>query len=300
MLFFIDESGTDHKVAPYEILGGIGIRETDAWPLICDLQAAQQRFFGTELSEIGIECKGSQLLKARVFKNALREEKIPEAQRTHLTRGFLFKGQYAKRSKTEFQFTRDELTAYSQSCIEYVRNVYELCHTRGVLTFAVFIHPKAPQPLRTDMLRKDVSSLMKLFWYAVEQCSPTEHGLIVFDETENTDSKRTIRRMRDYFRKTEVGRNLSGKILPEPLFVHSDLTTLVQVADLVCYSLNWGYRRGKMDKPVREEMRQFGEAAARIKWRNPEEELLRSIGYSATGFIYFDDLRPAHERLKEV
>ena len=300
LLFFIDESGTDHKKAPYEILGGIGVREQDAWSLICELQQAQLRHFGVELADVGIECKGSQLLKTKVFRNAGRAEKIEEPTKTSLTRNFLLKGQRARETGTSHPMTRDELTSYSQSCIEYARSVFELCEAHQVLTFAIFMHPDAPQPSRDDMLRKDMSSLIKLFWYATEQTSLTEHGLIIFDETENSESKRLVRRMRNYFRRTEVGQRLSGRLLPEPLFVHSDLTTLVQVADLVCYSVNWGYRRAKMDKSVREEMRQFGELAAKLKWRDPEEEVLRSIGYPASGFTYFDDLRPAHERNQKI
>lgn len=44
-----------------------------------------------------------------------------------------------------------------------------------------------------------------------------------------------------YFRETRTGQARAVRILPEPFFVYSDLTTLVQVADLVALVLNWGW-----------------------------------------------------------
>jgi len=300
LLFFIDESGTDHKQAPYEVLGGVGILESEAWQLIRSLKRSQRRHFGIELDDVIDEVKGTHLLKRKVFKNAALEELIPEHTRRVLARDFLQKGQRARRTGVQEPMTRLELIAYSQSCIQYIRQMYEMCERHKVKTFAMLIEVDAPEPAPSEHLRKDMSSLFKLFYYAVDQSLDHNHGLLIFDERENVASRKLIRRISDYFEKTENGRSMCSKILPEPLFVHSNLTTLVQVADVVCYSVNWGYRLWKMDKPVRVEMRQFGELAAKLKYKDPESKTLVEIGQPAYGFSYFDDLRPAHEREKKT
>lgn len=300
MLFFIDESGTDHKQAPYEVLGGIGISESEAWQLIRSLKRSQRRHFGVELDDVIDEVKGTHLLKRKIFKNAALEDLIPEDARRTLAKNFLQKGQRARQTGIQEPMTRLELIAYSQSCIQYVRQMYEMCERHRVQTFAMLIEVDAPEPAPSEHLRKDMSSLFKLFYYAVDQSSDQDHGLLIFDERENVASRKLIRRISNYFEKTENGRSMCSKILPEPLFVHSNLTTLVQVADVVCYSVNWGYRLWRMNKPVRVEMRQFGELAAKIKYKDPEARALVEIGQPAFGFAYFNDLRPAHERMKET
>jgi hypothetical protein len=42
-----------------------------------------------------------------------------------------------------------------------------------------------------------------------------------------------------YFRETKFGKARASRIVPEPLFAHSELTTGVQVADLAAYVLSW-------------------------------------------------------------
>ena len=46
-----------------------------------------------------------------------------------------------------------------------------------------------------------------------------------------------------------VGRHRASRIIPEPFFAHSDLTTGVQIADLVAYVISWGFRTPRMIKP---------------------------------------------------
>jgi len=46
MLLFIDESGHDHKAAPYEVLAGVAIRERDLWNLIQANRNAELEFLG--------------------------------------------------------------------------------------------------------------------------------------------------------------------------------------------------------------------------------------------------------------
>jgi Protein of unknown function (DUF3800) len=42
--------------------------------------------------------------------------------------------------------------------------------------------------------------------------------------------------------------------IPEPFFVHSDLTTGIQIADLIAYCLSWAYRLAGMSEPARAEL----------------------------------------------
>ena len=48
-----------------------------------------------------------------------------------------------------------------------------------------------------------------------------------------------IDQMHRYFEETAVGRHRASRIIPEPFFVHSDLTTGVQIADLLAYVISW-------------------------------------------------------------
>lgn len=299
MLFFLDESGTDHKKAPYEVLGAIGVPEQSAWKLIQRIQAAQRKNFGLEFYEAGFETKGTSLLKTKVFKNASMGEKLPDEERMSLTRSFLLKGKEARESNSTMQMTRSELIAYSQACLAYVRSVLSLCEEFRLVTFAAFVHPSAPRSSQKEvLLSKDLSSLFKWFYHCLEERPDLGHGLLVFDETGNVQSRRLLTKMRAYFVKTQYGRRASRRILPEPLFVHSDLTSLVQVADIMCYCLNWAYRMKGMDGPVRTELRPYAKRWANLRWThsNLEEIKNKRLNIPAEGFNYFADLRPAEER----
>jgi hypothetical protein len=57
MLFFIDESGTNHQNVPYEVLGGITISEANAWPMIQALRQRQLEQFDVSLVKIKPEFK---------------------------------------------------------------------------------------------------------------------------------------------------------------------------------------------------------------------------------------------------
>ena len=49
---------------------------------------------------------------------------------------------------------------------------------------------------------------------------------MVFDELEKSQSHLLTDQMRRYFADTVVGQQRSNRIIPEPFFVHSDLTDL--------------------------------------------------------------------------
>ena len=82
-------------------------------------------------------------------------------------------------------------------------------------------------------------------------------AIVVFDELEKSQSHLLIDQMRRYFADTVVGQQRSNRIIPEPFFVHSDLTNGVQIADLVAYVISWGFRTPQMTKPARAELSQL-------------------------------------------
>lgn len=66
-LLFLDESGHDHRMMPYEVHGGIAIHAEKLWPFIDAVMDAEQAMFGAYLHEFGSELKGEKLLKKKRF-----------------------------------------------------------------------------------------------------------------------------------------------------------------------------------------------------------------------------------------
>jgi hypothetical protein len=76
--------------------------------------------------------------------------------------------------------------------------------------------------------------------------------------------------------------------VPEPFFVHSDLTSLVQLADLVAYIVSWGVRLRAMDEPARVELANLAEDVMSLRFSRRLEG-----GEMQWGFKVIRDLRPA-------
>ncbi len=51
----------------------------------------------------------------------------------------------------------------------------------------------------------------------------------------------------------------------------SDLTTGIQIADLVAYILNWGFRLKGMEKPCRSELKEFVELVKPLRYRTTRD-----------------------------
>jgi Protein of unknown function (DUF3800) len=287
MLLFLDESGTDHKQAPYEVLAGLSISEERAWPLIQVIHASQLEHFGVRLADVLKEFKGSQLLKTKTFRLAQQMDSIPSDQRRELAISLLEKGRLSRETGVQSNVSKAELTAYAQASLAYARRVLELCDLYGVRTFASVIDPNAPRSINRK-LRKDIMYLLERFHISLGNKG---HGLIVFDELDVTQSKRVAAQILDYFENTSTGRRRATRILPEPFFVHSDLTTLVQVADLIAYCINWGLRfEGQMTAPVRLELRELSDLVEKIEFRTTQNK--RHV----RGFCFLKDLRGKKEK----
>ena len=94
-----------------------------------------------------------------------------------------------------------------------------------------------------------------------------KQGIVVVDELKRAKGHLLIDQMQWYFRETAVGRHRASRIIPEPFFVHSELTAGVQIADLVAYVASWGLRIPRMIKPAREELSPFANQIAQLRYR---------------------------------
>jgi hypothetical protein len=300
MLFFIDESGHDHGKAPYEVLAAVAVAETDLWHLIQAIRAAEIEFFGVHLAKVDVEFKGKKLLKNKTIKHAQQGPAIEPGERRDLAREFLLKGWRESAGGLVEVRTRDEFTAYGQAAFAFVARILELCASHRVKTFAALVNTSALQPNDPNMLRRDYAFLFQRFFYYLKDRSPTEMGLVVFDELEKAKSRILIEQMERYFSETENGYQRSSRILPEPFFVHSDLTTAVQLADIIAYCFNWGTRLKKMEETTRKEIEPLAKMAFDMRYVGHRIDECDGQEWPVYGVFYLDDLRPKQEREADV
>jgi hypothetical protein len=255
---FIDESGHDHHDSPYEVLAGIAIEDKDLWSFIQLAHQLEIACFGRTYREDGGEIKARTFLKRKTFRLAGQLPPIPSSERTVLAKRALDNGA---------NITKLELTALAQAKLDYVGNLLELCHRFRVKVFASIICDEASIPTEKDMLRKDYVYLFERFYYFLEDRLDQPKGIVVFDESDKTASHLLLGQMDKYFKKTAKGRYRAGLIIPEPFFVHSDLTTGIQVVDFVAYIMSWNFRVGKLTKAPREELNKYLDLIKNLRYR---------------------------------
>ena len=264
-LFFIDESGHDHKTMPYEIRGGLAIHVSRLWPFVREMQRLELACFGCRLNDYGKEIKGSTLVDRKRFRLAGQSEALPDNDRRVHCRSFLAK------SHGDAPPSRAEFTAYGQACLRMAREMLGLLKRFGAVLLASAIPRgvvKPPDYRFDDYLRKDVVFLLERFFYFLE--AKQEHGVLVMDATEKHEDRRFVARLEEYFTKTAPGRYRAAWIVPTPFFVSSDMAYAVQAADLCIYCVNRGFRlpsRG-MNAERRDEIADmFGADLADLQYR---------------------------------
>ncbi len=215
---FIDESGHD-GFPPYEVLAGVAVADRDLWNLILKIQLLERTIFGDRISAGRLELKGKKLLKNKVFKHASQRTLFEPETRLILTRRCLEKG------KRGIQPNQYELTALAQAKVAFVEQVLESCAQFRVYAFAAIVDKDAPRPAPGGYLRKDYAYLFERYFYFLEDKDAV--GAVVFDELEKSRCHVLNGQMEEYFQKTHNGRLRSARVIPEPLFVHSELTTAV-------------------------------------------------------------------------
>jgi len=250
-LLAMDESGHDHRTMPYEVRGGIALHATKVWPFVQAMRNLEESSFGDQLHRYKVEIKGHTLLDKRKFKWAMQGDPMEHVARRKHALAFLNRGAQNQSP------TRQEFTAYGQACLIMARGIFELLNSHGAVLFAVAI-PKSIQKPATyeaeEYLRKDHVFLLERYFYFLE--TKSEAGLLVLDETEKSQDRNFVRRLERYFTRTQTGRFRAARIVPAPFFVSSDMTPLIQAADVCVYALNWGFRlpSSGMNEAVRDEI----------------------------------------------
>jgi hypothetical protein len=243
---FLDESGHDHRQSPYEVLAGIAVEDRDIWNLIRSIHSLELEVFGTEYRLYHDELKAKKLLNTKTFKKANSLPPIPIDERRTLAATCIKDG-----ANTSWR----AIAALSQAKLEYARKLLELCVSFRVRLFAsILVSPLKGRLSNPDFLRKDFVLIFDRFYLFLESHPAETMGCIVFDELEKTQSRVLTRQMDKYFKNHAVGRAQASLVIPEPFFVHSDLTTGIQLADIVAYLVSWGLRFGPLTAPARAEL----------------------------------------------
>lgn len=272
-LFFMDESGHDHKTMPYEVRGGFSIHVSKLWVFVQKMQDLEIECFGRKIL---VEIKGSKLLNKRKFVWAGQSEDLPAARRRNLCKDFF---------RNNNNQTRDHYTAYGQACLKMAQGIVDILIDLDAVIFATAIPRRSHRPSSqyNDFLRKDQVFLFERFYYFLEE--KNEYGLIVMDETDKKMDRWFVSRMKNYFTKTENGRSRADLIVPSPFFVSSDMVLAVQAADLCIYAINWGFRlpnRG-MDAETRPEIgNMFGVGLNRLQFKKQNHDQ----GFESFGITY--------------
>ncbi|MEO5328382.1 MAG: DUF3800 domain-containing protein [Magnetococcus sp. THC-1_WYH] len=147
---------------------------------------------------------------------------------------------------------------------------WNLCARYRVKAFAGMVDRDALTP-EADVLRKDYSFLFERFYYFLDDAQGRQHGLVVFDELERSQCHILIDQMAKYFRETVTGQARAALIYPEPFFVHSHLTTSIQIADIIAYLIAWGVRVGNMTRPARPNLAELAEKVTELRYRTTRE-----------------------------
>ncbi len=300
MLLFIDESGHDHQEMPCEVLAGIAISEDNLWNLVRAIRAAEKDHFGDYLRNLRItEMKAKKLLKRKRFKSANRPIIINEKELVPLANSALQKGMHASESGNSASgVTEKELVAYSRCVLHFINDVLDIAAQHNVQIFASVVDINAPRPIK-GKLRKDYVYLFERYFYFLETLPLNARGLIVFDELDKSQSHILIQQMATYFLGTQTGRYRSSRIVPEPFFVHSDLTTGIFLADLAAYILGWAWRLNRMTHPKRDELSVYANKLHDMQFHGQKIIPETSEPMFLHGIIYLDDLRGHLEREDE-
>lgn len=300
MLLFIDESGHDHHEMPCEVLAGVAVSESNLWNLVKAVRAAERGYFGDYLRNLRVtELKAKKLLKRKRFRSAWRHVDIADSELSALAHSALTKGvSAAEGGGGASAVTERELVAYSRQVLRFVDEVINIAARYEVRVIASVLDIKSPRPA-SGMLRKDYVYLFERYFYLLEGQPPRERGLVVFDELEKTKAKVLIQQMAAYFLGTQNGRYRSGRIVPEPFFVHSELTTGVFLADLAAYTLGWGWRRAPMPQPARAELAPYATKLQDIQFVGEKPKIDGSENWNLYGITYLDDLRGQSDRANQ-
>lgn len=284
-ILFVDESGQDRQESPYEVLAGVAVEDQDLWNLVSALHEAEEHHFGVRYTQGPQELKAKKILKRKIFRLAGQLPPMEPTERRLAALRCLKQGERAGKR---------EITALAQAKLAYVDELLTLCGRFRCKAFASIVNRESPRP-SPEHLRKDYAYLFERFFYFLEDYSPSGMGIVAFDELEKSRSHILISQMDRYFRSTAKGQLRAGRIIPEPFFVHSDLTTGVQLADIMAYLVSWGFRTGDLKEPLRAELKKFVDAVCWLRHKTVRE-VDGNPNFAIWSFSIIDDLRSRDER----
>jgi len=289
-LLFIDESGQDRRQSPYEVLAGVAVRDSQLWPLVQSMHEAEHLRFGRRYSGGSRELKAAKILKTKTFHHSKLNASVRLDEVSALAKASLDDG--------AVNCSVRHLKALALAKLDYTRDVFALCRRYGCKAFASVVELDAPAT-SLDGLRKDYAYLFERFFYFLEDQQRAgyepEKGIIVFDELEKSRSHILIEQAHRYFKETAIGRARASLIIPEPFFVHSDLTTGIQLADLAAYTISWGFRTPQMTKPAREELAPYAAAVAELRHKATRQRN-DNPNWNIWSFAHITDMRTVQER----
>jgi hypothetical protein len=190
--------------------------------------------------------------------------------------------------------TRAEISALAQAKIAFVEDAIGLAYRYRCRAFASIVPKSAPRP-SYEGLRKDYAYLFERLFYYLEDEYSQEQGVIVFDELDKARSHVLLNQMDKYFQHTVTGQQRSARIIPEPFFVHSDLTSMIQLADLVAYLISWAFRFPTMTAPSRAELTGIAQQLAGLRYRTVRE-IKGNPDFEIWSFVQITDLRGSDDR----
>lgn len=262
-ILFLDESGNDLKDSPYEVIAGVAIEDKNIWTLIRAIHRLEENIFGRRYSSGKGELKAKKLLKRKTYRLANQLPVFAIDTRKELAKECLDNGKLV---------TKEHLTALSQAKLTFVKELLEIVGGFRCKIFATIVSKEFDRTDTPEFLRKDYVYLLERYYYFLDEKKEQPSGIIVFDETEKNHSQRLIQQIENYFKKTSKGKMRSNLLIPEPLFVHSDLTTGVQIADIVAYIISWGLRlKGMETDNVRPELSNLVELVKLLRYRTVRE-----------------------------
>ena len=248
IFLFVDESGQDHSSAPYEVLAGLAVNRKELWDFIRIIHDFEVECFGLKYGNNRREIKARKFLNRRTFAYVAQFEPFEEGVRTLLAKQALERGR---------GLSRTQLAALAQAKLAYVKKVLNHCATFNCKVFSCIVANPGSAHRKNSMLPKEYVYLFERFYYFLESQRPQQDGTIIFDEVEKSMSHLRINQMNNYFQRSYNGTIRSSLILPEPIFVHSDRTTGIQIADFIAYIICWNFRNARLTKPRRPELNPF-------------------------------------------
>lgn len=225
-LLFIDESGHDRKKLPYEVRGGIAIHASKLNSAILTTKDAISTLYGGQFLEKG-EIKGSGLLKPKNFAHAKNLDHTFSAERVKQLTVDLLTDPIAN-SKMQ------NIAAYGNSSICLAKESFGILQKHNAKLFCTIVSKNSPLILENG-LRMDFIKLIEKFSQFLEK--QNEYGVLVMDQVENSQDKKLSNCIEELFRQQ---RSKFRKVVSAPIFVSSDLTLGVQLADLCIYAVNNG------------------------------------------------------------